>query len=528
MKLKLFFLASSMMASFMYAQQPDTIQWQSEWVKMDKNGKLTYTSDEKGNTIPDFSRVGYRHSNVPLPSYVSTDTIYFSDDINDYADIIQKKIDEIGNRKADANGHKGVLFLTPGNYSLSHPILINKSGVVLRGSGAEENGTKLTATWDSRVSIIQVKGCGDINDEAISLCALSGRPAITEISGTRSRIVDSYVPVGSNTFNVENGHKFRKGDKVVLYRPGTKEWIHDLKMDQLNDEKPVVKQWQPKEYDFHFEREVVCVEGNKITIDNPVVMEMSDNYGGGYLYKYTLDSRISEVGVENMSLDCIYTSEWDETHAWIGVEMDYVENAWVRNVTGYHLTYATVSMEVYAKNVTVLNCKYLQPKGGINGGRRYSFNIWGQQNLVMYCMSEDSRHDYVTGARTLGPNVFYNSTAIRALNDIGPHHRWSCGILFDNIMTDGNINVQDRGDWGTGHGWSGVNIVFWKCTAKKACVQKPWVSGTNYCIGLNGEKYDGRHKDRPSGVWEGQNVNNLVPYSLFMAQLKNRLEEINK
>lgn len=493
-----------------YAEVPDTTQWQSEWVQIDKNGKINYKYDEKGNRIPDFSRVGYHHSNIPIPVYCISDTITYNPNIADYSDIIQEAINSIGKRPINNNGHRGALLIKKGIYNLSRPILINNSGIVLRGEGTNESGTQLVATWKSKHSIIQIKHKESSEFE--------------EIPGTRVAIKDKYVAVGTHSFFVDENHSFKKGDRIILLRPGTINWIHDLKMDQIK-EKSKLKQWKPEEYNLKFEREITNVDGNRITIDNPVVMEMSEEYGGGYVYKYRLD-RIKEIGIEDIMLRTNYSSEYDEKHAWKGIEMDFVENAWVRNVTGMYLTYSTVSLEEYAKNVTVFNCRYLQPKGQVKGGRRYSFNICGQQNLVMYCMSEDGRHDYVTGARTLGPNVFYNCTAIRAFTDIGPHHRWSCGILFDNIVTDSYINVQDRGNWGTGHGWSGVNIVFWKCTGKMACVQQPWVTGTNYCIGFQGEKYSGRLPGRLSGIWEGQFKKNLVPVSLFTAQLTARMHEI--
>jgi hypothetical protein len=96
------------------------------------------------------------------------------------------------------------------------------------------------------------------------------------------------------------------------------------------------------------------------------------------------------------------------------------------------------------------------------------------------------------------------------------------GTLYDNINTDGEINIQDRGNWGSGHGWAGVTQVLWNCTVQRAAVQSPWASGKNYCIGLKGGKYDGRFKGRPDGEWEGQNKDGLQPSSLYYAQLKAR------
>ena len=78
------------------------------------------------------------------------------------------------------------------------------------------------------------------------------------------------------------------------------------------------------------------------------------------------------------------------------------------------------------------------------------------------------------------------------------------------------INVQDRGQMGSGHGWAGVTQVLWNCRAKRAAVQNPWTSGKNYNIGMKGEKYPGHFTDRPDGIWEGQNEINLFPRSLYI------------
>jgi hypothetical protein len=201
---------------------------------------------------------------------------------------------------------------------------------------------------------------------------------------------------------------------------------------------------------------------------------------------------------------------------------DKVENSWVKNVIAKYFAYSCVHLNSLAKNISVLHCGCYDHKSVITGGRRYSFCNEGQQNLFINCQTTDGRHDFVTQARTCGPNVFYNCSAKTTHADIGPHHRWSSGTLYDNIITDGEINIQDRGNYGSGHGWVGVTQVVWNCTVKKATVQSPWVNGENYCIGLKGEKALGRFKDRPDGEWDGQNKEGLQPASLYLAQLKAR------
>ena len=41
-------------------------------------------------------------------------------------------------------------------------------------------------------------------------------------------------------------------------------------------------------------------------------------------------------------------------------------------------------------------------------------------------------------------------------------------------------------------------------------------------IGTKGEKVPGHFKDRPEGIWEGQNEINIFPRSLYVAQLMAR------
>jgi hypothetical protein len=95
------------------------------------------------------------------------------------------------------------------------------------------------------------------------------------------------------------------------------------------------------------------------------------------------------------------------------------------------------------------------------------------------------------------------------------------GTLYDIVVTDGAINVQDRGDSGTGHGWAGANQVFWNCAGASSICQNPWVSAKNYNFGFIGEKNFGWNS-RPDGVWVGHNRPGILPESLYQAQLGSR------
>lgn len=256
-------------------------------------------------------------------------------------------------------------------------------------------------------------------------------------------------------------------------------------------------------------------------------MQMEEKYGGGEVYKYSFNGRIREVGVMNICLESEFEDYEDTNHGWIGLLFDKVENCWACNITCRYFGYAGISCDTASKNVTVADCRCLEMKSMITGGFRYSFNNCGQQNLFMNCQATEGRHDFVTGAKVCGPNVFYNCIASQTYADIGPHHRWASGTLYDNVYTDGEINVQDRGNWGSGHGWAGVTQVLWNCRAKGAAIQSPWASGDNYCIGLKGKKVQGRLSGRPDARWEGQNESNIFPRSLYVAQLMARHKNLN-
>jgi hypothetical protein len=473
--------------------------WNSKHIKVKTNGQLEYIPDSLGNTFPDFSGVGYKGNKKSLPVVPVIKTIEATGE-NDQ-ERIQSAIDEVSKMPAARNGFRGAILLKKGTYKIPGTIRIRTSGIILRGEG---NETKLIATGKGQRNLISVGGSGDLK----------------ETEGSRQKITDVYVPVGAKSFSVINTNGLKAGDSIIVYRPATQKWIDDIKMNEIDRRDSTIRQWDPAEYGLHFERVITRVEKNKVFIDQPVVMAMQDQYSGGEIYRYTFPGRIWNVAVEDILCESEYNANEDEDHGWVGVFFNKVINGWVTKVTARYFGYSCVNLGYQCRNVTVTDCQYLEPKSQITGSRRYSFNNDGQLNLFMNCFASEGRHDYVTGARVCGPNVFFNCKSEKAKADIGPHHRWAAGTLFDNIITDGEINIQDRGNWGTGHGWAGVNQFVWNCTVGRAAIQNPWASGKNYVIGLKGNKYEGRLQGRPDAEWEGQNRQGLTPSSLYLAQLE--------
>ena len=467
----------------------------STWVKIGTDGRLQYTPDSKGNTLPDFSMVGYKNGDAAIPNVavVKTLTAVSGDNLAQ----IQAAINEVAARPLDANGFRGAILLKAGHYDVSNTLRITASGIVIRGEGNTTTGTRINATRTAQHTLLDIAG--------------SGSP--TEVAGTRKKVTTSYVAAGAKSFNVESATGFAVGDKIILRVEPNSAWITLLDMAQYG--------WTPSAYNMNYLRTIIKIVGNTVTIDAPVVDPIDVTYKAAYIYNYTW-TKIENIGVENIRFSSVFSSTTDENHAWTAISINRAQHCWVRNSNFYHFGYSAVYVQDFGVNVSVLNCQNLEPISQTTGGRKYSFNVNGQLTLVKDCYTNGGRHDYVTGSTTSGPNAFVKCKADNMKADIGPHHRWATGLLFDNVIGSGAQNVQNREASGSGHGWAGAQTLFWNCTSSKFIVQKP-PEHLNWAIGCKGNVTDvgDWHTGNP-GIW--QSTGNFVPpQSLYEKQLADRL-----
>lgn len=482
-------------------------------LSVDSNGKLIYTADSKGNIVPDFSGVGYMNSESSIPTITVVKTVFPV--AGDNLANIQNAINEVSSLPLDSNGFRGAILFKSGTYNISNSITISVSGIVLRGEGFDGTGTNFVATKTAQYNLIN----------------FAGTSGTTAVSSSKKNITDAYVPIGAKQITVDSGHTFGVGDSVFVHRIPNDAWISLLGMDKLTLIDPLdltIVNWTADAYDLYSQRKITAVNGNLITLDAPIMDIIDPAYSTGELMKY-VDNRIQKCGIENMRISSSYTSETDENHGWEAVSFDNIYNGWARDLEVYYFGYSAVHINAGASFITVDNCKMLDPKSIITGGRRYSFNVDGQRNLVQNCTTRRGRHDYVNGSRTCGPNVFYNCIATIQNSDIGPHHRWSTGILFDNIVGNGSQNVQNRLDSGSGHGWSGGQIMFWNCTAGKMIVQDPPGDQRNWAIGCKSTQITnvGDWTTESLGTIESKGTFITAIPSLFEAQLNERLSSLS-
>ena len=479
-------------------------------VSIGADGRLVYKPySDKGDRVLNWSHCGYKKSEVPIPDVPVVETLQpLSADARpsgnmfyptgpDNREQIQAVLDRVEARKPDANGFKGAVLLKRGTYYIDGTLKVG-SGVVLRGEGDGENGSVLIFNTSGGGDAIVVEGDGPVTDMDKS---------------KKVGIAQDYVPSGSIALKVENASQFRVGDFVCVKKTVNEKWIDDLGMGErlrhirAGKEGAKKSPWKPESYQFEHIRQIMAINENTITLDMVLPQSFDKRHGGGEVYKVNVDKLGTQSGVEYLRV----VSNYDKTvvpenkktnfrNFRSGIVLKNVSDSWVRNCTMLHFFKSAVSIGDNTRYVTVRDCKSLKPVGPFGGGFRYPFTVGGGTGHLFYqCYTEDGRHDFVGGSRTMGPFAFVKCTAVRG-GTSEPHHRWGTGYLFDCIKTDGAIGAFNRGDSGTGHGWAAANTLVWNADAQSVTVFDPETTGeNNFAIGFTGE-YKKDHFD-PIQLW---------------------------
>lgn len=456
-------------------------------------GKLQITPEENGDRIVDFSHAGYAGGNQPIPTAPARVLVRPVE--GDATAIIQAAIEQVGRLPADENGFRGAVLLTPGEYTIHGQIRLDRSGVVLRGSGVDQ--TILIAAGYDRRPLIRLGGDGE------------------RIVETGHAITDAYVPAGSTTVTAP-GHGLRVGDTVIVTRPCTDEWTVAMKMDDFGGDRHGPR-WNANSRVLVWDRTVAAVDGDAVTLDVPITFALHQEFGGGTIARYTFPQRVTQAGIENLTCRSTFDhgNPADEDHSWVAIVIDAAADVWVRRVDARHFVDSAVAVHRDATRVTVEECRSFEPVGEIGGWRRRAFLVEGQQVLMQRLWSENARNDFAVGFTAAGPNAFVECHSSNSHGPSGAIDSWAAGALFDRVRIDGgNLSLRNLAHVQQGAGWSAVNSVLWNSSAGVIeCWSPPMAH--NYAVGTRGE-FSG------DGVWwssdDGADID-----SLYYAQLAARL-----
>lgn len=497
------------------------------------DGKLVYVADSLGNKIPDFSNAGYKGGGISIP-HVQVKAIVWPSP-GDNSERLQQVIDSVSALPPDASGFRGAILLKMGLYNLEKPLYLKASGVVLRGEGMSDLGTVLLGKTPKEKPA-QGPGRG-------------GRPALIKIVGdvgvkpqddTKQTITDHYVPVGAISFTVASAKTFKKGDKIIVRRIGNQAWINELGEDSATVGR---NRWQP--FNISYDRTILEIKGNTITVDAPIFCAIETPWGGGEVLKYA-DERIEQSGIENLrgvseydpsvrtrtygnmdrdKMDPKFRYQGDEyysdeNHYFNFITISNAKNVWVRNISGLHFAGSVVQSNPSSKWITVQDCESWEPVSIRMGARRFTYQMNGQLCLVQRCFSQKGRHSFVLQGPEASGNVFLDCKAVNPYSTSEPHNRWVNGVLYDNVKAPLTARY-----WDYIIGWAGANVVFWNCEGD-FLIQKP-PTAQNYSfghIGVNAVVFNAGLQDltKPNGHVESMDAH-VTPRSLYLTQLKERL-----
>jgi len=504
-------------------------------ISMGEDGRLHYRPyTEKGDTLMDWSYTGYKNSRVPLPDVPVAVTLsplpgeavqigHLAYPMGpDNRERIQAAIDTVAALASDEDGIRGAVLLKRGTYYLKGGLIV-RSGVVLRGEGDGDDDTVLILRSAEGGGNAILLGDGDARIEPVG-------------EADAVRITDTYLPSGSRQFSVADAGPFAVGDFVFVRKTPNQAWIDTLGVGQRlrhirgGRQGAFKRPWVPEAYRVTHLRQIEAIEGNTLTLDGVLPQSFDSEHGGGDVYKVDVSSLGTHSGVESLRIVSNYDTtvegndrDTNYKNFQNGIAVRGTYDSWVRGVTVQHVFFAAVQIGHHTRQITVRDTRSLAPVGPVRGGFRYAFNISGGTLHLFYnCYSEDSRHCFSLGSRQTGPFAFVRSTAVRGgLSE--PHHRWSTGALYDNVITrDGSLGALNRGDSGTGHGWAAANTLFWNCDAGSIVVMNPETEGeNNFAIGFRGDHEKGSgigmlwYSNTRAGYWGTPQEGKYFGYALM-------------
>jgi hypothetical protein len=484
---------------------------QPPWVSLDSSGKLVYRTLPHGDRIVDFSYAGYMGGGVPLPHVAVVRTVAPSG--GDDTAAIQRAIDDVSALPIK-DGSRGAILLTPGTFLCSGMLNITASGVVLRGSGPLANGTTLKLTGEPHAAI-----------------AITGNQKI-KILGTPARIAQPYVPSGAQSITLDDASSFAPGDSIRVTRFTTPQWLHFMGMDRMvRDGKP--ETWVGNSISTL--RTVAGRQGNVLTLDVP----LTDSYDraslppeGAEVVKVSLSGVIEQDAIESLHILAPARSVAFTDPLFRAINLRGLRDGWFRDLAIDETTEGIDAAEDTLR-ITIEDVAIHHTTAITSSAKPADFALRGGQLLVLRCSSTgDEEFFVITGARNQGPNVVLDST-FHGNGHIQPHQRWATGLLVDSAhVPEGGIDLMNRGQMGSGHGWTMGWGVVWNSSAATFLIQNP-PGAANWSIGNSGTettapmKIVGVHPrdlgpPLPQGFIESPG-HPVLPASLYRQQLAERL-----
>jgi hypothetical protein len=457
----------------------------SEWAFEGPDHRLHYRPDVRLNVIMDFSSAGYRAGGVKLPS----------------AAVAQRLTPAAGDNtariQAALDSANGAVVLAPGEYEIAGTLTIARGGVVLRG----EKGAVIRLTGKPH-RFLDIRGTGSWREE-----------------GSPAPVLESYVPAGANRFRVGGAQSFHGGDRVLVLRPVTAEWIRFMGME------PLVRGGQPETWIragavVRTDRTIDWVLGDSITLDAPLSDALDARFGAASVVRYSFPGRIAEAGVESLRI----VAPFQDTAAeppYTAVLMDAVEDGWARDLDIQDATGIIIGPG--ARRLTVANVRVTHSPAHVSSDPA-DFVLRGTQILLDRCsVTGAGAGPVATDSEAVGPLVVLNFTADHG--GIAAAQPWATGLLVDGGKFPGGtrrepaLAFSTRGTAAPDRAWDIGWSVAWNVASPFFLVPQPH-DALNWCVGCIGAPVT--ITGAPNGIFDSLGKT-VEPSSLYLHQLRDRI-----
>lgn len=522
-------IAATLCALAVSSHTSETPGRYSQWVRPNADGKLAYATTPTGDHIVDFSYAGYRGGGVALPDAPVAETLTPSG--ADDTAALQSALDRVAARAAKTNSPQALL-LAPGTFRLSAPVNIAASNLVLRGSGRDKTIVTLTSTPHIGFILGLNSSSAAANPDEDSAAPSSNEPAQAKSPHARTTLANAYIPSGTRQLPVASAEGFAIGDTIFIKRPTTPDYLRFMGMDHLEREGRT-EHWIGSS--ITTERRIAAINGNTLILDVPITDDYDPRFGGGASTTVTsvpAPARLHDSGIEALTLTAPSVSIPLDAPHFDAIHITSAEDVWLRDLD-IHDTTNFIQVEARARRVTIDRVDLTNRKPITSPAKPFGFSLAGTQTLVMRSSAHGDKIFFAaTQARIQGPNVLLDCD-FTGDQDVEPHQRWSTGFLVDNVhVHGGGIHFINRGEMGSGHGWTIGWSVIWNSTADELVAQLP-PGSINWVIGSKGQRrrqpmpIKGSHghnegPDLPEAIFDSWNKP-VEPRSLYLQQLTDRL-----
>jgi hypothetical protein len=330
---------------------------------------------------------------------------------------------------------------------------------------------------------------------------------------------------------VADAANLHPGDMLLISKPVTAAWTRFMGMDNLyRNGKP--EHWVSASH-LEVRRRIAAVSGNTITLEVPLMDSYDQRFFDGaraQVRKIEISGQLTQVGVEDLRFVAPKQSIALGQPEFSGMAITDVADSWVRQVT-FEETTNGIRINSGSERLTLLQCDIEQHVPITSAAKPADFAANGSQILFDRCTgSGDSTFYIVTQDREQGPVVALHCRFL-GNGHIEPHQRWSTGLLIDSCdVPGGGIDLMNRGEMGSGHGWPIGWAVVWNSTAQSFAMNTP-PGSMIWSIGNRGEEsnppfpvFDGGPQRPPLEPATIESAGTPVkPQSLYLEQLKERL-----